>query len=140
MTIFLYIRLSSADKDIKFKSESESISNQRELLHRYIAERPDLAGAVVEEFADDGYSGTNADRPSFERMIERVKNCEADVIICKDFSRFFRDYVEIGDYLEKIFPFLGVRYIRKRQLRQQRLQRHYSGYGGCYEVYHIFLI
>ncbi|MCD8048565.1 MAG: recombinase family protein [Clostridia bacterium] len=111
MTIFLYIRLSSADDDLKFKSESESISNQRKLLHKYITDHPDLAGAVVEEFVDDGYSGTNGDRPAFEHMIERVKNSEADVIICKDFSRFFRDYVEIGDYLERIFPFLGVRFI-----------------------------
>lgn len=111
MTVFLYIRLSSADKDLKFKTESESISNQRKLLHKYIDAHPDLAGSVTEEFVDDGYSGTNADRPSFERMIERVKNGEADTIICKDFSRFFRDYVEIGDYLERIFPFLGVRFI-----------------------------
>lgn len=111
MTVFLYIRLSSADKDLKFKTESESISNQRKLLHRYIDTYPDLAGSVTEEFVDDGYSGTNADRPSFERMIERVKNGEANTIICKDFSRFFRDYVEIGDYLERIFPFLGVRFI-----------------------------
>lgn len=111
MTVFLYIRLSSADKDSKFKTESESISNQRKLLHRYIDSHPDLAESVTVEFVDDGYSGTNADRPAFEQMIERVKNGEADVIICKDFSRFFRDYVEIGDYLERIFPFLGVRFI-----------------------------
>lgn len=111
MTVFLYIRLSSADKDLKFKTESESISNQRKLLHKYIDAHPDLAGSVTEEFVDDGYSGTNADRPSFEQMIERVKNGEADTIICKDFSRFFRDYVEIGDYLERIFPFLGLRFI-----------------------------
>ena len=63
------------------------------------------------EFIDDGYSGTNGNCPSFERMIESLKNGEANVVICKDFSRFFRDYVEIGDYLERIFPFLGVRFI-----------------------------
>lgn len=111
MNLFMYIRLSSADKDLKFKTESESISNQRMLLHRYIDTHSDLSGCVSEEFIDDGYSGTNADRPAFERMIERVKMGEADIIICKDFSRFFRDYIEIGDYLEKIFPFLGVRFI-----------------------------
>ena len=111
MNLFIYIRLSSADKDLKFKTESESISNQRALLRRYIDTHSDLSGCVSEEFVDDGYSGTNADRPAFERMIERVKNGEADIIICKDFSRFFRDYVEIGDYLERIFPFLGVRFI-----------------------------
>lgn len=111
MTVFLYIRLSSADKDLKLKTESESISNQRKLLRRYIDTHPDLAGSIMEEFIDDGYSGTNADRPAFEQMIERIKNGDTDVIICKDFSRFFRDYVEIGDYLERIFPFLGVRFI-----------------------------
>lgn len=56
-------------------------------------------------------SQTETYRPSFERMIESLKNGEANVVICKDFSRFFRDYVEIGDYLERIFPFLGVRFI-----------------------------
>lgn len=111
MNLFMYIRLSNADRDLKFKTESESISNQRALLRKYISAHPDLSKCVAEEFIDDGYSGTNADRPSFERMIERVKNGDADIIICKDFSRFFRDYVEIGDYLERIFPFLGVRFI-----------------------------
>ena len=111
MNLFVYIRLSHADKDLKFKSESESIANQRMLLHKYINDHHDLSSCVIEEFVDDGYSGTNADRPSFERMIERIKNGDAQIIICKDFSRFFRDYVEIGDYLERIFPFLGVRFI-----------------------------
>ena len=107
----IYIRLSQTDRNLKFRSESESIANQRALLRRYINTHPDLAGCIVEEFVDDGYSGTNADRPSFEQMIERIKNGEGQIIICKDFSRFFRDYVEIGDYLERIFPFLGVRFI-----------------------------
>lgn len=111
MTVFKYIRLSKADKDLKFKTESESIANQRALLDSCIDTRQDLRECFTEEFVDDGYSGTNDARPAFERMIERVKNGEADVIICKDFSRFFRDYVEIGDYLERIFPFLGVRFI-----------------------------
>jgi DNA invertase Pin-like site-specific DNA recombinase len=71
----------------------------------------EFAGYEITEFVDDGYSGTNAARPSFERMIESLKNGDAGLVICKDFSRFFRDYVEIGDYLERIFPFLGVRFI-----------------------------
>lgn len=71
----------------------------------------EFRGYEIVEFIDDGYSGTNAARPSFERMIEGLKNGDANVVICKDFSRFFRDYVEIGDYLERIFPFLGVRFI-----------------------------
>ena len=109
--LYLYIRLSDADDDLKFKTESESIANQRTLLYRFIRARREFDGYEVVEFVDDGYSGTNGNRPSFERMIESLKNGEANVVICKDFSRFFRDYVEIGDYLERIFPFLGVRFI-----------------------------
>ena len=109
--LYLYIRLSDADDDLKFKTESESIANQRTLLHRFIKSRREFDLYEPVEFVDDGYSGTNSNRPSFERMIESLKDGEADVVICKDFSRFFRDYVEIGDYLERIFPFLGVRFI-----------------------------
>lgn len=111
MRLYMYIRLSDADKDLKFKTESESIANQRALLHRYVDSHSEFAGYEITEFVDDGYSGTNAARPSFERMIESLKNGDAGLVICKDFSRFFRDYVEIGDYLERIFPFLGVRFI-----------------------------
>lgn len=109
--LYLYIRLSNADDDLKFKTESESIANQRTLLYRFLKSHREFDGYEVVEFIDDGYSGTNGNRPSFERMIESLKNGEANVVICKDFSRFFRDYVEIGDYLERIFPFLGVRFI-----------------------------
>ena len=106
MKLYLYIRLSSADKDLKYKTESESIANQRELLHQYLKSHNEFSNYEVEEFIDDGYSGTNDNRPSFERMIEHLKNGDCKLVICKDFSRFFRDYVEIGDYLERIFPFL----------------------------------
>lgn len=63
------------------------------------------------EFFDDGYSGTNFKRPSFERLLEKIKKGEINCVIVKDFSRFGRDYIELGDYLERIFPFLGVRFI-----------------------------
>ncbi len=111
MKLYMYIRLSQADKDLKFKTESESIANQRELLHQFVKSRPEFGLYEIVEFVDDGYSGTNDARPSFERMIDSLKNGDAHLVICKDFSRFFRDYVEIGDYLERIFPFLGVRFI-----------------------------
>ena len=109
--LYIYIRLSNADDDLKFKTESESIANQRTLIYRYIQSRREFDAYEPVEFVDDGFSGTNGHRPSFERMIECLKNGESDAVICKDFSRFFRDYVEIGDYLERIFPFLGVRFI-----------------------------
>ena len=111
MKLYMYIRLSNADKDLKFKTESESIANQRTLLYQYLKNHTEFRNCEVEEFIDDGYTGTNDNRPSFERMIEHLKNGDCKTVICKDFSRFFRDYVEIGDYLERIFPFLGVRFI-----------------------------
>ena len=62
------------------------------------------------EFCDDGFSGTNFDRPDFQRMIECAKRGEISCIVVKDLSRFGRDYLEVGDYLEHIFPFLGIRF------------------------------
>jgi DNA invertase Pin-like site-specific DNA recombinase len=109
--ICLYIRLSSADKDLKFKDESESIANQRALLHQYLRSHQEFQPYEVLEFIDDGFSGTNGNRPGFERMIEFLKDGGAKLVLCKDLSRFFRDYVEIGDYLERVFPTLGVRLI-----------------------------
>jgi len=109
--LYLYIRLSSADRDMKHKTESDSIANQRSLLHQYLNSHKEFQSYEVQEFVDDGYTGTNDHRPAFENMIEHLKNGDSKLVICKDFSRFFRDYVEIGDYLERIFPFLGVRFI-----------------------------
>ena len=89
----MYIRLSDADKDLKFKTESESIADQRALLHRNVDSHSEFAAYEMTEFVDDGYSGTNAARPSFERMIESLKNGDAGLV--KDFSRFFRDYESV---------------------------------------------
>ncbi len=111
MKLYLYIRLSSSDDDLRFKTESDSITHQRSLLHNFVDSRKEFYGWDIEEFVDDGYTGTNGDRPAFNRMIEHLKDGDAQLVICKDFSRFFRDYTEIGDYLERIFPFLGVRFI-----------------------------
>lgn len=111
MKVCLYIRLSSADKDLKFKDESESIANQRALLHQYLREHKEFFLYEVLEFVDDGFTGTNGNRPAFERMIDFLKSGGAKLVLCKDLSRFFRDYVEIGEYLERVFPFLGVRLI-----------------------------
>ena len=114
MVIAKYIRLSQADQDVmkkENKTESESIAHQRDLIQRYINSHSDLKGCEVREFYDDGYSGTNFKRPSFERLLEQIKKGEIGCVIVKDFSRFGRDYIELGDYLERIFPFLGVRFI-----------------------------
>lgn len=111
MKVCLYIRLSSADKDLRFKDESDSIVNQRTLLHQYLREHKEFFPYETIEFVDDGFTGTNGNRPGFERMIEFLKSGGAKLVLCKDLSRFFRDYVEIGEYLERVFPFLGVRLI-----------------------------
>ena len=113
-SIGIYIRLSLADIDLsrkEGKTESESITNQRALINRYLDKHEEFEECPREEFFDDGYSGTNFARPSFEKMMEKVKKGKINLIAVKDFSRFGRDYIELGDYLERIFPFLGVRFI-----------------------------
>ena len=112
MDIALYLRLSIADGDLKSgdKDESNSIENQRDLLKRYVEANEELTGEIV-EYIDDGYTGTNFNRPAFRQMIEDAKKGKIGTIITKDLSRLGRDYIGVGDYLEQIFPVLGVRYI-----------------------------
>lgn len=112
MSIGLYYRLSLADGDIGVddKEESNSIENQRLLLTSFVASRNDLIGEI-KEYIDDGFSGTNFDRPAFKRMIEDAKKGVIHTIIVKDLSRLGRDYIGVGDYLEQIFPTLGIRFI-----------------------------
>lgn len=105
----IYLRVSKEDEGEEL--ESNSIRNQRELLYQFIKEKPEFATCKVEEFVDDGYSGTNFYRPGIQRLLDGVKKKEIHCILVKDFSRFGRNYIEIGEYLEQIFPFLGVRFI-----------------------------
>lgn len=112
--IGIYIRLSKEDEDVSAesgKTESNSITNQRMLINDFIKEKPEFQNATIIEKCDDGYSGKKFDRPAFMELIEMARSGEINCIIVKDLSRFGRDYVEIGDYLEQIFPFLGVRFI-----------------------------
>lgn len=108
----LYLRLSIADGDLgkDNKDESNSIDNQRTLLVNFVQDRDDLSDEYI-EYVDDGYSGTNFERPAFKRMIEDAKTGKIDTIIVKDFSRFGRDYIGVGDYLEQVLPILGIRFI-----------------------------
>ena len=101
-----YTRLSQEDEN---EGESNSIINQRELLNAFVKSSPDLSQYEVVEFCDDGYSGTNFDRPGVKALLEEVRAGNISCIIVKDLSRFGRNYIDIGDYLEQIFPFLGVR-------------------------------
>lgn len=101
-----YMRLSREDGD---KLESDSVKNQRELIKEFFAQHDGLN--FVDEYVDDGFSGTSYDRPAFQRLMEDVKSEKINCIIVKDLSRLGRNYIETGRYLEKIFPMLGVRFI-----------------------------
>ena len=102
----LYARLSSEDGD---KAESCSIANQRELIHAYIKNHPEFT--IVKEYTDDGYSGTNFERPGFKQMMEDAKKGIINGIIVKDLSRLGRNYIEMGRYLEQVFPVMNIRFI-----------------------------
>lgn len=106
--IAMYMRLSKGDPTGGCE-ESNSIRMQRELLKGFV--KTHFRDYELSEFEDDGYSGTNFDRPGVARLLEMVRNMEIDCIIVKDFSRFSRDYIELGAYIEQIFPFMGVRFI-----------------------------
>ena len=112
-TIAKYLRLSSEDGDMKAsaKNESNSIANQRNLIDSYISSHRDFDGASVIELCDDGWSGTNFDRPAMQNLLRMVKCGEIQCIIVKDISRFGRDYLTVGNYISQVFPFLGVRFI-----------------------------
>ena len=108
-----YIRLSSEDDDLGKggKTESNSVTNQRDLLDAFISRTPGLADTNVIEFCDDGWSGKNFERPAVQEMIEQVRQGKIQCIVVKDISRFGRDYITVGNYISCVFPFLGVRFI-----------------------------
>ena len=112
-TIAEYVRISSEDDDLKSsdKLESNSISNQRNLLDSYIRSIPEFSTARVVEFCDDGWSGKNFDRPAVQEMLSQAKQGKIQCIIVKDMSRFGRDYLIVENYISRVFPFLGVRFI-----------------------------
>lgn len=91
------------------KNESNSISNQRDLICRFVQSHQEIE--IVKEYADDGFSGINFERPGFIQMMEDIKEGIIDCIIVKDLSRFGRNYIEVGKYLEEIFPLMGIRFI-----------------------------
>lgn len=103
----LYIRLSTED----YKVESMSIENQRLALHKFAENLDDLADCKVREFVDNGYSGTNFERPAVQELLDLVREGKIGCIIVKDFSRFGRNSLEVGYFMEKVFPLYGVRFI-----------------------------
>ena len=108
---YLRLSLEDADLDPAEKHESNSIGNQRKLLDEYISKHEDLRNATILEFCDDGKSGTSFERRGVKEMLDKAKRGRIHCIIVKDFSRFGRDYITVCDYLEQIFPFLGIRFI-----------------------------
>lgn len=107
----IYVRLSKEDGDVSgaSKMESNSISNQKELIKDFLKDKNDIR--IVSERVDDGYSGVNFERPAFQLMLEDIRQGKVDCVVVKDLSRFGRNYIEAGRYIEKIFPMLGVRFI-----------------------------
>ena len=103
----IYIRLSVEDGDDK--EESNSISNQRQLLNDFVKQNIELS--VYDYYADDGYSGTSFNRPEFQRMLADMKLKKFNTIIVKDLSRLGRNYIEVGNYIEQIFPLFNIRFI-----------------------------
>ncbi len=105
-SVGIYIRLSKEDSG---KNNQNTVENQQKLLEDYVKDKPDMK--VYEVYIDNGFSGTNFERPAFQKMMEDAKRGRINCIIVKDLSRFGRSYLETGNYLEKIFPFLKIRFI-----------------------------
>ena len=107
----VYLRLSREDGDVADggKAVSNSIANQKELVMDYLKSHPEIK--VASTYTDDGFSGVNFERPEFQRMLSDIREGKIDCVIVKDLSRFGRNYIESGRYIEKIFPLLGIRFI-----------------------------
>lgn len=102
----IYVRLSREDER---KIEGESVENQLEFLKDFVSKDPSLV--LTDDYVDRHVTGTKFDRPEFNRMIADVRSGRINCVVVKDLSRLGRNYLEAGDYIEKIFPFFGVRFI-----------------------------
>ena len=104
----IYIRLSQEDKDKKYESDSESVINQKELLRNYVKNNN---FNLVKEYVDDGFSGTDFERPGFKSLLEDINNKKINCVIVKDLSRLGRDHVMTGYYIETFVPENNIRFI-----------------------------
>ena len=107
--VAIYIRLSKEDVDRGY-DESESIKNQRTLLTEYV-QKLGWKYQLIDTYIDQGFTGTNFNRPDFQRMIKDIENGKINMVVTKDLSRLGRDYIETGEYIEKWFPGNNVRYV-----------------------------
>ena len=106
----MYLRLSRDDEDMDSgKWESNSIRSQREMICSYIRKQENME--IYDSYVDDGYSGTNFDRPGFQRMMQDICAGKVNCVIVKDLSRLGRDYIEAGRLIQKTFPAFFVRFI-----------------------------
>lgn len=105
--VAVYVRLSVEEK--YYKNGTDSLLNQEEIALEYIKNKPDMR--LYNVYSDNGKTGSNFERQGFQDMMYDVYNGKVNCIIVKDLSRFGREYIEMGDYLEKIFPMIGVRFI-----------------------------
>ncbi len=107
-TTALYLRLSVDDDST---DESSSIQSQRHLLQQFVSADPILSSSRIMEFSDDGWSGTTFERPRVKDLLEMARRGGVNCIIVKDLSRWGRNYIEVCEYIERIFPFLDIRFI-----------------------------
>lgn len=107
----IYVRLSKEDIDTAYarKAESDSISNQKQLIFDFLKNKPEIN--IVSVRVDDGYTGTNYDRPAFQLMLDDIKAGAVNCVVVKDLSRFGREYIDAGKYIDRLFPYYGVRLI-----------------------------
>ncbi len=109
-SVALYIRLSQEDVDNGIeKQESNSVTSQKTLLNEFIEENEDLV--VYDTYIDDGFTGTDFNRPSFQRLLEDMRKAKINCVIVKDLSRLGRNYIEVGNYIEQVFPLFNIRFI-----------------------------
>ena len=104
-SVGIYMRLSHDDERT---GESLSIENQRAILTDYVSQQ---GWTVYDEYVDDGISGVTFERPGLQRMLDDAKAGRINLIICKDLSRFGRNYIMVGQYTDYIFPMYGIRFI-----------------------------
>ena len=110
----IYMRVSVEDNAPvrgTMSAESGSIANQRQYLREYISRDARLADTGILEYSDDGFTGRNMERPGMQKMLNQIRQNRIGCVIVKDMSRFSRDYIEMGTYLNQIFPFMGVDFI-----------------------------
>lgn len=107
--IGIYLRLSMKDRG--YKDESISIQTQSQMINEYIDQTAEFQESSRTIYCDDGFTGTNFDRPDFKRLLEDIKDNKINCVVVRDISRFGRNYIEVGNYIEKIFPFMNVRFI-----------------------------